>query len=413
MAKVRPFKALRPQRKYADKVASLPYDVMSTKEAKDMAEGNKYSFLHITRSEIDFEDGQDQYTKEVYCQARDNMNQYVAEGVFCQDPKPMIYVYRQTMGDHTQTGIVGCVSIDEYENDTIKKHELTRKEKEKDRINHFNIANANTEPVFLTYKDNTKIRALIESYISNHPLEYDITTIDGINHKLWAVTNDSVIAGICGLFDLVDSFYIADGHHRAASAFEVGKYRRNKMGQFTGSEEFNYFMAAIFPDRDLKIYDYNRVVKDLNGRSKDEFIEELISAGFVVELHGDKPFRPGNKHEFGMFLDNIWYKIVAQDHLLSGDLIEDLDVSILQQKVLSPILGIEDPRLDVRIDFIGGIRGLEEIEKRVNEDMKVGFSVYPVDVKDIIAISDLGGIMPPKSTWFEPKLASGLFVHEL
>ncbi|MEG0291983.1 MAG: DUF1015 family protein [Anaerovoracaceae bacterium] len=413
MAIVRPFMAVRPSRAYVEKVIALPYDVMNTEEARDMAKGNPYSFLNVSRAEINLEKGANPYAREVYEKSKETISQFLEKGIFVKESKPMIYVYRQTMGEYVQTGIVACVSIDEYKNNIIKKHELTRVDKEKDRINHFDICNANTEPVFLTYRDNKKIRSLIESYISNHGKEYDITTDDNVRHEFWAVSNDNVISGICGLFMTIPAFYIADGHHRTASAYKVGMKRREENPEYTGREEFNYFMAAIFPDEDLKIFDYNRVIKDLNGNTIDEFINKVEEAGFEVTKKGTEPFRPERKTQFGMFLDKNWYCVELKPGNKPEGLIEGLDVAILQDKILNPILGIEDPRTDKRIDFIGGIRGLAELEKRATTDMKVAFAVHPVDINDILEVSDNGLTMPPKSTWFEPKLASGLFLHEL
>ncbi|WP_027398110.1 DUF1015 domain-containing protein [Anaerovorax odorimutans] len=413
MAIVKPFRAVRPKKEYAEKVISLPYDVMNRKEASKMAEGNPYSFLHICRSEIDLEDIDDPYTEVVYKKAKSNLNGFLADEVMIRDKKPMLYIYRQTMDGRVQTGIVGCVSVDDYQNNVIKKHEFTRVEKELDRINHFDICNANTEPVFLTYRNDKRIKTIIEGWISKNKPEYDIVSEDGIGHTLWVINDENTIDLLTGLFAELDSFYIADGHHRSASAVKVGMKRREENPNYTGGEEFNFFMSVIFPDEDLKIFDYNRVVKDLNGYTKEEFLNK-ISEKFTTENYGSKRYVPEVKHSFGMYLDNEWYKITIKPEFVDDkDLIQSLDVSVLQNNLLDPILGIKDPRTDKRIDFVGGIRGLEGLEKRVNEDMNIAFALYPVAISDLLAVSDNDMVMPPKSTWFEPKLGSGLFVHEL
>jgi uncharacterized protein (DUF1015 family) len=317
------------------------------------------------------------------------------------------------MDGRAQTGIVGCVSIDEYINNTIKKHEFTRVEKELDRINHFDYCDMNTEPVFLTYRDDKRLRTMIEGWTRNHEPEYDFVTNDGIGHSLWAITDQETVGALTALFDEIDSLYIADGHHRSASAVKVGQKRREEHPEYTGEEEFNFFMAVIFPDADLKIFDYNRVVKDLNGMSEKEFLDK-ISENFTVEQAVESPYRPEAKHIFAMYLNNQWYKLTAKAEIVCDeDVIKCLDVSILQEHLLGPVLGIEDPRTDKRIDFVGGIRGLSELERRVNKDMKVAFALYPVSISDLLAVSDKNMVMPPKSTWFEPKLGSGLFMHEL
>ena len=413
MATVRPFKAIRPEKEYAERVISLPYDVMNRQEAAEMAKGNPYSFLHICRSEIDLPDQPDPYDRSVYEKARDNIAGYLADGVMKQEEKPAIYVYREIMDGRVQTGIVACVSVDEYQNNTIKKHEFTRVEKEQDRINHFDVCDADTEPVFLTYRDDKRIRSIVEGFAAGNDPVYDITADDGIRHILWVIDDDGIIENLVSLFDEIPALYIADGHHRSASACKVGLKRREENPDYTGDEEFNYFMAAIFPGDDLRIFDYNRVVKDLNGNSSEEFIQKIEDAGFDVTDKGTEIYRPERKHVFSMYLDGRWYELAAKDEIIPDHVIDSLDVAILQNNVLSPILGIDDPRTDKRIDFVGGIRGLEELEKRANTDMKVAFAVYPVDVEDLLRVADADMVMPPKSTWFEPKLASGLFMHSL
>lgn len=413
MAIVRPFKAVRPDKKYADKVVSLPYDVMNREEAAQMAKGNPYSFLHICRSEIDLPDQPDPYDRSVYEKAKSNIEENIKKGVFLREDRAKLYIYRQIMDGRAQTGIVGCVSVDEYQNNIIKKHEFTRVEKEIDRINHFDICSANTEPVFLTYRDTAGIKAKMERYIKAHEPEYDVKTSDGISHTLWVIEDDSLVAEISAGFKEIPCLYIADGHHRSASACKVGLKRREENPNYTGEEEFNFFMAVIFPDSDLKIFDYNRVVKDLNGLSEAEFIEKVKAAGFTVEEKGTSIQKPAAKHQFTMYLSGKWYVLTAESRIIPDDIIASLDVSILQENLLGPVLGIEDPRTDKRIDFVGGIRGMEELVKRAESDMKLAFAVYPVDISDLLKVADAGKVMPPKSTWFEPKLGSGLFVHEI
>lgn len=413
MSIVRPFRAVRPAAKYADKVISLPYDVMNREEAKEMAKGNPYSFLHICRAEIDLPDDVDAYDKSVYEKAKSNIAKNLEDGVFIREDRPKLYIYKQVMDGRVQTGIVGCVSVDEYQNNIIKKHEKTRVEKEIDRINHFDICNADTEPVFLTYRDDKRIRTLVEGYMNANSPEYDAKTSDGISHTLWVIEDDALVKNLSDLFTEVPALYIADGHHRSASACKVGMKRREENPNYTGDEEFNYFMAVIFPDNDLKIFDYNRVLKDLNGLGKEEFLKATEKAGFTVTDMGTETYRPEAKHIFSIYLDGHWYKLEASPSIIPDDAIGSLDVSILQENLLAPVLGIADPRTDKRIDFVGGIRGLGELKRRAESDMQLAFAVYPVDISDLLSVADNGMVMPPKSTWFEPKLGSGLFMHEL
>ncbi len=412
MAILRPFKAIRPSKGFESKIISKPYDVIDRNEAKAIAEENPYSFLHISRSEVDLPDEVDQYSKVVYEKAKENINKFIDDGILMRESKDMIYIYKQTMGEKSQTGIVGCASIDDYINDVIKKHEYTRVEKENDRINHFDVVNANTEPVFLTYRDNKKIRVLIEGYMRNNLKEYNIVE-DDVRHEIWAVKDDNVVNGICGLFKDIKSFYIADGHHRTESAYKVCMKRRAAKPKFNGNEEFNYFLAAVFPDSDVKVFDYNRVIKDLNGNSVEEFLKKIKDAGFIVINLGKKMYKPDGVKTFGMFLEGSWYKLIAEERIIPEEKVGSLDVSILQNNIIGPLLDIKDIRTDKRIDFVGGIRGLDELERRVNKDMAVAFCLHPVSVFDIMEISDKSMIMPPKSTWFAPKLASGLFIHKL
>ena len=417
MAIVRPFKGIRPVKELASKIAALPYDVMNSDEAREMVKGNPHSFLHVDRAEIDLDPSIDIHDKRVYEKARENLDRMISDGEYTQDQKPCLYIYRQIMNGRAQTGIVFCASIDDYINNVIKKHEFTRADKEEDRINHVDYCDSNTGPIFLTYKEDQIASEIIEAWIENESKRkpvYNFTAEDGISHIVWVIDNEIIINEIIDLFKEIDYLYIADGHHRSASAVRVGLKRREANPDYTGDEEFNYFLAVAFPDNDLMVMDYNRVVKDLNGLSKDQLIEKLEEKFDVTEAPGSEPFRPYKKHTFGMYVENKWYVLEAKDGIYDAeDPIDSLDVAILQNNVLTPILGIEDVRTSDRIDFIGGIRGLKELEKRANSDMKIAFSMYPTEVSDIMDVADIGEVMPPKSTWFEPKLRSGLFVHKL
>ncbi|OJV65674.1 MAG: hypothetical protein BGO41_07515 [Clostridiales bacterium 38-18] len=414
MAVVRPFKGIVPKQELAEQVACLPYDVMNRKEAKQMAEGNPNSYLHIVRSEIDLPDSVGDYDKLVYETARKNLDKFVAEGIMSQDSEPIYYIYRQLMNGRVQTGIVACTSIDDYMNDIIKKHEFTRPAKEVDRINNFDYCDANTEPVFLTYRKNDEINHIVNDWIKFHMPIYNFTSDDAITHIFWKLDDQALVSRIHEIFNGIDYLYIADGHHRSASSVKVGLKRREEFPNYDGTEEFNYFMAVIFPDEDLFIMDYNRIVKDLNGNDKGAFLK-AVSEKFEYELATQEgPFKPMSRATFGMYLDGAWYKLTAKPGTYdANDPIDRLDVSILQKNLLQPILGIENPRTDDRIDFVGGIRGLGELERRVNEGLAVAFSMYPTTMDDLIDIANAGEVMPPKSTWFEPKLRSGLFVHKL
>lgn len=414
MSIVRPFKGLRPKdQSVAEGMISLPYDVMNREEAKKMAEGNPYSFLNIVRSEIQLDDSVGAYEPAVYEKAKETLIKWEEEGTLVEDPTPVFYIYRQIMDGKVQTGLVGATSIDDYMNDIIKKHEFTRKEKEVDRINHFNICDANTEPIFLTYKKNDRVNEIIATWTNDHKAAYDIVTEDGIAHIVWVLNDADLVAELVKLFEGIEYLYIADGHHRSASAVAAGKTRRAENPNYTGEEEFNRFLSVIFPDDDLFVMDYNRVVKDLNGLTKDEFLNK-VGEKFDVEEVGTTKHKPGNKHNYGMFLDGKWYSLTSKAGSFNeGHPVESLDAYVLQNNLLAPILGIEDPRTDKRIDFIGGIRGLEELERRVSLDMTVAFSLFPVTIEDLMGVADAGHVMPPKSTWFEPKLRSGLFVHKL
>ena len=415
MATVRPFKGIRPIKELASKIAALPYDVMNSEEAREMVKGNPYSFLHVDRAEVDLDPSIDVHDKKVYEKARDNLNRMINDGEYMQDETPCLYIYRQTMNGRAQTGLVFCASIDEYINNTIKKHEFTRADKEQDRINHVDYCDANTGPIFLTYKVHDIASAIIKAWTNSdekrEPI-YDFISEDGIGHTVWVIDNPVIVNEIVDMFKEVENLYIADGHHRSASAVKVGIKRRQENPNYTGDEEFNYFLAVAFPDNDLMVMDYNRVVKDLNGLTVNELIKKLEEK-FVVTESKDQ-VKPSKKHTFGMFVEDKWYLLEAKDGIYNAkDPIDSLDVAILQNNVLTPILGIEDVRTSDRIDFIGGIRGIGELEKRVHSDMKIAFSMYPTEVHDIMNVADIGEVMPPKSTWFEPKLRSGLFIHKL
>ena len=413
MAVFRPFKAVRPLPIYASKVAALPYDVMNSEEAAKMVEGNPCSFLHVDKAEIDLPKGTDLYSEQVYLKARENLDKLVSDGICKQDENNYFYIYRQIMNGRSQTGLVGCVSIDDYINGIIKKHELTRADKEADRINHVDYCDANTGPIFLTYRPESEISAIVKDWQASHEPVYDFVTDDGIANTVWVIDCGETVDRLSALFAAVDYLYIADGHHRAASAVKVGLKRREQFPNYTGDEEFNYFLAVLFACDELEIMDYNRVIKDLNGMSEQQFIEK-ISEKFTVEPVGKKAYKPEAAHTFGMLLGGEWYKLTAKSGTFNNDdPVEALDVSILQNNVISPILGIDDPRTDKRIDFVGGIRGLGELERRASEDMCLAFSMYPTTLRELMDIADAGKIMPPKSTWFEPKLLSGLFIHKL
>lgn len=415
MSKIKGFRALRPAPGLAGDVASLPYDVMNRAEAKEMAAGKKHSFLNIVRAEINLPDSVDAYDPSVYELSRKTLDQYEKEGVLVQDDQECLYIYRQIMHGRVQTGIVACASIQEYMDNLIKKHELTREAKEQDRIRHFDACDANTAPIFLTYRHRPLIDQIVRDFIKFNKPSAQIETEDGIIHICWKIDNADLNKALIEEFAKVDALYIADGHHRCASAAKVGLKRREQFPDAGPEAEFNYFMAVIFPDDDLYVMDYNRVVKDLNGNSPEEFFEKVKAAGFTIkDVPQDKPFRPMEKGVFGLFLDGRWYALEASPKMLEAkDPVERLDVQILQKYLLQPILAIDDPRTSERIDFVGGIRGLEELERRARGDMRLAFAMYPTSMDELLEIADSGAIMPPKSTWFEPKLRSGLFVHKL
>ncbi len=411
MAVFKSFRAYRPAQRNQSLIPALPYDVMSSEEAREMVKGNSLSFLHVDRAEIDFPVGADKYSREIYEKAKENLLALENTGAMIQDEAPCFYIYRQIMNGRAQVGLVGCASIDDYMNNIIKKHEKTLAKKEKDRINHVNITDANTGPIFLTYRKNTAINMTVSLWMNEKEPVYNFEA-DDVLQTVWVVDDTEIINRLSSLFKDVEYLYIADGHHRCASAVKVGQMRREENPNYTGNEEFNYFLAVAFPDNELEIMDYNRVVKDLNGMSSDEFLSRVFE-NFEIKKENES-YHPTERHTFGMYLDKEWYSLKAKKSVINeNDPVARLDVSILQESLLEPILGIQDPKNDSRIDFVGGIRGLGELERRAKTDMRLAFSMYPTTTDDLIAIADAGKIMPPKSTWFEPKLLSGLFIHHL
>ncbi len=415
MAVVKPFRGLRPPRSIASDLACLPYDVMSTEEAVKMAQGKECSLLHITRSEIDLPAGTDIHSEEVYDKSKSNFALWRGKGWLIQDDGPCFYIYAQNMKGRTQYGIVGCAAVDDYLNGVIRKHELTRPDKEQDRMIHIRINNANIEPVFFAYPAVKEIDTIVRSIVKKEKPEYEFVSEDGFGHKFWVIGNSETNKLIETLFaEKVPFTYVADGHHRTAAAALVGKEKREKNPGHNGTEEYNYFMAVHFPDNQLRILDYNRTVRDLNGLSEDQFLAKL-EKGFAIKKKGRKIYKPAKLHNFSMYLGGKWYSLTAKPETYDdSDPLGSLDVTILTNLVLTPVLDIQDLRRSKRIDFVGGIRGLGELEKRVdNGDMKVAFALFPVSMKQLIAIADSGNIMPPKTTWFEPKLRSGLVIHLL
>ena len=419
MAKIKPFKAVRPKKEFVKEVATLPYDVFSEKEAREIVDANPNSFLKVVRSETAFPIGTDPYSKEVYEKAKNLLLGEIKKGVLVQDKTENYYIYRLTMNGRSQTGLVAGFSVDDYENDVIKKHEKTRVDKELDRTTHIDVTGAHTGLVFLAYKEKKAISELIEKITEDEPV-YDFETPDGVRQEAWKVEDRNLVDQITKAFGKLDAVYIADGHHRCASAASVAKMRRKAKPGYDGNEEFNYILAVAFPDNQLKILPYNRVIKELNGLSKEDFIEALKPMFEISELEDNfadkfsletEFYGPKEKGVFDMYLDGKWYELKAHDELMVDDPVDGLDCSILQNNVLEPILGIEDPKKDSRIDFVGGIRGLKELEKRCKEDSVLAFALYPTSMKELFGVTDAGRLMPPKSTWFEPKLESGLFVH--
>lgn len=423
MARVRPFRGMRPVPEKIAQVASPPYDVLNSAEARVKAEGNPISFLHVVKPEIDLPEDIHIYDPKVYAKAGENLRKFIADGVMKQDATPCYYVYKLQMGDHVQVGVVAAASAEEYEQDLIKKHEFTRIDKENDRMTHIDSLNAQCGPVFLTYRANAEIDALIEKAMQQQP-EYDFTGDYDVQHTLYVISNAAEVQALGKAFENVPALYVADGHHRSAAGTRVAKARREANPNHSGDEEYNFWLSVIFPDNQMKILDYNRVVKDLNGNSKEQFLSK-IEEKFDVEICTEgctgcggctgNVYHPEGLHHFGMYLGGQWYKLTAKAGSFdAAHPIESLDVSILQENLLDPLLAIKDPRTDNRINFVGGIRGLNELEKLVNSrEYEVAFAFYPTSIDQLLAVADAGQVMPPKSTWFEPKLASGVVVHML
>lgn len=411
MADIRPFPCIRPCREKAADIAALPYDVYNRQEAKQEVVKNPDSFLNIDRPETQFPDDTDPYDEKVYQKAHDLLWGKIADGTFVREEKPCYYLYELTMNGRTQTGIVACAALDDYLNGIIKKHENTRAEKEADRIRHVDACNAQTGPIFLAYRKNAAVSQAIADTMTKEPL-YDFQSCDGIRHRVFVMEEESRIRTVYQAFLTMQAVYIADGHHRAASAVKVGLQRRKSHPGYTGEEAFNYFLSVLFPDDQLMIMDYNRVVKDLAGRTAREFLEQAAKI-FDIRPVAKQDRRPGKKGSFSMYLDGSWYLCTVRASDIPKDPVKSLDVSLLQDLLLGPVLGIRDPKTDARIDFVGGIRGLDELERRVATDCAVAFAMYPTDISELFAVADAGRLMPPKSTWFEPKLRSGLFIHAL
>lgn len=412
MAIIKPFKAIRPTNEYVNMVAELPYDVMNREEAKQIAKNNKYSFLHIDRAEIDLDDNVNEHDEKVYLKAKENLNEFLNNNVFMRDKDDAIYIYRQIVNNRSQTGIVACVAVEDNFNGVVKKHEYTKPDKELDRTNHIKYCNANTGTILLTYKNQEEIDKIVDYYVYFMPPIYDFKTDDNVTHTIWKVEKKRDIQDLIKEFDKVENLYIADGHHRCAAAENIALEERRRNPNYTGEEEFNYYTAMIAPDNKLHVMDYNRVVKDLNGLTEEEFLNKIKEKFIIKETKNN--YKPNKKGEVGMYLEDKWYTIeFGKEYLESDNIVDSLDISILQNHILDEILGIKNPRTDKRIDFIGGIRGLKEIEKRVHDDMKVGFLMYPTDINELISVADENKVMPAKSTWFEPKVRCGLFLHEI
>lgn len=410
MAEIRAFHGIRPAAGKEADIAALPYDVYNREEARKAVEGKPLTFLRIDRAETQLPEETDIYAPEVYQKAKELLWGMVENGDFVQDDKPCYYLYELTMNGRSQTGIVACASIDDYRNGMIKKHENTRREKEEDRVRHVDICDAQTGPIFLAYRNQESLKKIVADVKAGTVL-FDFTSEDGIRHRGWKIADTEKISAIYEAFHQMNALYIADGHHRAASAVRVGVKRREEHPGYTGEEEFNYFLSVIFPDDELMIMDYNRVVRDLNGLTPEEFLSEIKKVFDVETL--DKAEHPKRKGQVTLFLEDKWYLLTLKPEYGNCDPVEGLDVSILQKQILEPVLGIQDPKTDKRIDFVGGIRGLSELERRVHTDMKAAFAMYPTSIGELFAVADAGLLMPPKSTWFEPKLRSGLFIHAL
>lgn len=411
MPMIQPFKGLRPAEGRADDVVAPPYDVMNAAEAREMAQGRPWSFLHISRPEIDLPEGTDPYASEVYAKARENLDRMIDEGVLVRDSKPCYYAYRLTMGEHVQTGLVAAASVEAYDTDRIKKHEYTRPVKENDRVRQIEALNAQTGPVFLVYRANAVVDEVL-SGVSRQQPDVDVTARDGVRHEIWVIDDDEQIDTLTSAFDAMDALYVADGHHRSASASRVAGARRESSPDQAGEASWNYFLSVIFPDDQMQILDYNRVIKDLAGLTPQAFLERVAAVFTVTE--SATPVKPAAPGEFGMYLDGSWYRLTLPSDQIPDDPVESLDVSLLASNLIAPILGITDQRTDDRIDFVGGIRGLEGLMQRVDSgEMAVAFSLPPTSMQALMAVADAGEVMPPKSTWFEPKLADGLVSHVL
>lgn len=411
MADIRPFQAYRPKKGLEAQIAALPYDVYNREEALAAVQGKPLSFLNIDRAETQFDASVDTYDDRVYQKAHDMLWQEIEEGDFVQEDKPVYYLYELTMNGRVQTGIVACASIDDYQNQIIKKHENTRADKELDRIRHVETCQAQTGPIFLAYRANTVLREIIHHTKQAAPL-YDFTSEDGITHRVWCIDADEDIRTVQKEFSETDQIYIADGHHRCASAVKVGLRMREANPGYTGEEEFNYFLSVLFADEELMIMDYNRVVKDLNGLTPQEFLDEITKV-YTIIGQSNTSLKPERKGQTALFLENIWYLLELKPEYASTHPVEGLDVAILQNHILAPVLNIQDPKTDKRIDFVGGIRGMEELERRVHTDCAAAFAMYPTSIHELFEVADAGLLMPPKSTWFEPKLRSGLFIHAI
>lgn len=411
MADIIPFRALRPRADLAEKIAALPYDVYNRSEAREAVKGDEYTFLRIDRPETQFPEGHDMYAPEVYEKAREMLDRMIADGLFVQEEREAYYIYELVMDGRSQVGIGACASVDDYDAQVIKKHENTRAEKEADRIRHVDVCSAQTGPIFLAYRRREEIEREVKLAMEREPV-YDFTAADGIIHRLWVIDEAEAVERIRNAFLRVNEIYIADGHHRCASAVQVSRKRRAAFPGYTGREAFNFFLSVLFPDDQLMIMDYNRVVKPGADFDESGFLGK-VEAAFAVEKLGAEPGKPHKKGEIGMYYRDSWYRLTISNECYVGDPVEDLDVAILQRRLLEPVFGIADPKTDKRIDFVGGIRGLEELERRVHTDALVAFAMFPTDIHELFAVSDAGKLMPPKSTWFEPKLRSGLLIHRI
>ena len=410
MPVLRPFRGVRPAGDKASDIAALPYDVYNREEAKRVVERNPLSFLKIDRAETQFPDETDLYSQEVYERAGQTLKEMICDGSFVRDEEPCFYLYALTFHGRTQTGIVGCAAVDDYLSGAVRKHENTKEDKEKDRIRHVDACNAQTGPIFLAYRSQERVRQILAEIKTEEP-EFAFTAEDGVRHAGWRISDEKQIQALMGAFENVSHIYIADGHHRAASAVRVGQRRREAHPGYDGTEEFNYFLSVLFPDDELRILDYNRVVKDLNGLTMEEFLGKVSEKFDVLLL--EKVRKPEKKGQIIMYLHGYWFRLTIKDAFMRQDPVEGMDVAYLQRELLEPVLGINDPKTDERVDFVGGIRGMEELKRRADEDMEVAFAMYPTSIQELFEVADAGLLMPPKSTWFEPKLRSGLFIHEI